>query len=256
MGACDRVVRSDYVRRKVLVGNGNAIRDKAQRRTKRIKKVRCSADGTPYTIWQERTRLMCFALIAWALVEIAVGVGFITLSNLGMIDLSQVFPNTRFGPTTLISGVFNLVVAGFGLYGAYNPQRITLFFWAVFLNAMMSSWQVASAWSSGEFDPATTASLAIALAFAVCAWNVRGQTGYFDNHPKPDDPDELPLERGRELLDDAKTEGAERREAARIALEEHRERALRDHAAVSSKVHDDAIALERKIREDAHDDIR
>ena len=38
-------------------------------------------------------------------------------------------------------------------------------------------------------------SLIIVLAFAACAWNVRGQTGYFDNHPHPDEEDILPLEK-------------------------------------------------------------
>ena len=29
-----------------------------------------SADGTPYTPWQKRTRYMCIGLIVWAIIEI------------------------------------------------------------------------------------------------------------------------------------------------------------------------------------------
>lgn len=172
-------------------------------RHKRTWKPRLSADGSPYTAWQERTRLLCLALIAWAMVELAVGCGIITLVSIGIIDPAVLFPNLRFGPSTVISGVLNLVVAAFGLWGAYNPRRITVFFWAVFLNALLNSWQVASAWSAGEYDPATTASLLIGLAFAVCAWNVRGQTGYFDNHPMPGGPDEPPIEHAVHKLEEA-----------------------------------------------------
>ena len=82
-----------------------------------------------------------------------------------------------------------------GLWGAYNPKRITVFFWLVVLDAVLSSWSTASAVSRGQIDPATTLSLIIVLAFAACAWNVRGQTGYFDNHPHPDEEDILPLEK-------------------------------------------------------------
>ena len=137
---------------------------------KRVKKQHISADGTPYTIWQLRTRWLCIALLVWAILEL--------------------------GGYTIANGAVNIVVAILGLWGAYNPKRITVFFWLVVLDALLSSWSTASAVSQGQIDPATTLSLVIVLAFAACAWNVRGQTGYFDNHPHPDEDDVLPLEKG------------------------------------------------------------
>lgn len=172
----------------------------ARIRRRRAKKPRLSADGTPCTVWQARTRILCLVLLAWSLVEIAVGAGFTTLISFGMVDLAALIPGLTFGPTTVVSGVSNLLVSIFGLWGAYNPKRITVFFWAVFLYALLNSWQVASLWSAGQVDPASVVSLAVSLAYAVCAWNVRGQTGYFDNHPKPTDPDAKPAEGDDPLL--------------------------------------------------------
>lgn len=167
---------------------------KSAHRVKRAKRPRLSADGTPYTIWQARTRILCLVLLAWSVFEVGVGAGFITLVSFGIVDLAVLLPWFTLGPSTVVSGVSNLLVSLFGLWGAHNPKRITVFFWAVFLYALLNSWQVASLWSLGQVDPASVVSLAVSLAYAVCAWNVRGQTGYFDNHPKPTDPDARPAE--------------------------------------------------------------
>lgn len=174
----------------------------ANKPARRPRKERLSADGTPYTIWQSRTRILCIVLLVWSVVEIGVGAGFITLTGFGIIDPAVLVPGVTFGPSTVVSGVSNLLVSLFGLWGAHNPKRITVFFWAVFLYALLNSWQVASLWSMGQVDPAAIVSLAVSLAYAVCAWNVRGQTGYFDNHPKPTDPDALPAEGPDPLLRD------------------------------------------------------
>lgn len=189
-------------------------------RAKRRATQRLSADGTPYTVWQSRTRVLCIVLLVWAVVEIGVGAGFITLISFGVIDLAALLPGLTFGPSTVVSGVSNLLVSLFGLWGAHNPKRITVFFWAVFLYALLNSWQVASLWSAGQVDPASVVSLAVSLAYAVCAWNVRGQTGYFDNHPKPTDPDARPTEGDDPLL--ALGDAVEK------AAEELREEAQRD----------------------------
>ena len=155
------------------------------------KKALISADGTPYTPWQTRTRYMCFALIAWALIEIGTGAGFLTAIKVGAIDTSSWIPGLVFGPGTVVSGAVNLFVAICGIIGARNPKRITVFFWGVIGNTVLLSWQVASNCSVGVTDPFTVASLLISFAFAVCAWNVRGQTGYFDQHPHPDDEEDF-----------------------------------------------------------------
>ena len=162
---------------------------------RRKKKQRISADGTPYSIWQTRTYWLCIALIAWAVLELSVGIGLFSLSILDIFHFQELVPTLSVGPATIANGVVNLVVALLGLWGAYNPKRITVFFWLVVLDAVLSSWSTASTVSRGQIDPATTLSLIIVLAFAACAWNVRGQTGYFDNHPHPDEEDILPLEK-------------------------------------------------------------
>lgn len=155
--------------------------------TVRKKKQRISADGSPYTIWQLRTRWLCIALIAWAIVELSAGIGLFSLSFLDIFHLQEFVPALSVGPYTIANGAVNLVVALLGLWGAYNPKRITVFFWLVIMDALLSSWSTASAVSQGKIDPATTLSLVIVFAFAACAWNVRGQTGYFDKHPHPED---------------------------------------------------------------------
>lgn len=175
-------------------------------KAKRQKKVRISADGTPYTVWQTRTRILCLIYAAWAVAEIAVGAGFITIRAIGLFDPTDLIPNITFGGSTVVSGVLNLIIALSGLWGAHNPRRITLFFWVSFLVALLSAWAVASAWSMGEVDPAMVVSLAVVLVYAACAWNVRGQTGYFDNHPHPNDPEELPIQRDQRLIQEAVAE--------------------------------------------------
>ncbi len=186
---------------------------------KRAKKVRLSADGTPYTAWQRRTRVLCLVYVVWALVEIATGAGFLTIRSIGLFDPTEPVPIMTFGSSTVVSGVLNLLVAFAGLWGAHNPHRITVFFWATLLAALLSSWQVASAWSMGQMDPAMVFSLVVTLVYATCAWQVRGQTGYFDNHPRPDDPDELPLKRDAKAIEAAVEEKTHELEAAKAEAE-------------------------------------
>lgn len=174
------------------------------------KKVLISADGTPYTIWQERTRTLCLALLAWSVLELAAGIGLVSLAGLDIFHLEDFIPQLSVGPYTVASGAVNLIAACLGLWGAHNPKRITIFFWAVFLDALLSSWSTASAFSQGQLDLATTLSFIVVLLFAICAWNVRGQTGYFDNHPHPGDEDpELPLEKQAAQLKEGIATGVE-----------------------------------------------
>lgn len=146
-----------------------------------------SADGRPYTPWQRRTRALCILLLIWSLFELASAAGFITAFNVSGFDIGSVLPGLTVGQGTLVAGLINLVVSICGIIGAHNPKNITLFFWAVVANTVLLSWQVASNWSVGKIDPYTLVSFVVSFAFAICAWNVRGQTGYFDNHPYPED---------------------------------------------------------------------
>ncbi len=186
----------------------------SQQKPHRQKKVRISADGTPYTAWQTRTHILCLVYLAWAAAEIALGVVFIALHLLGLPDPTDLVPLLSFGPSTVVSGLFNFAVALLGLWGAYNPQRITVFFWFAIVSAVLMAWQVASEWSMGRLDPASLVSLAITFTFAACAWNVRGQTGYFDNHPHPED-EELPIQHDARAIEAAVKEKTQALEAAR-----------------------------------------
>ena len=89
------------------------------------KKELISADGTPYTPWQKRTRYMCIGLIVWAIIEIGTGAGFLTAIKIGILDTSVLFPGLVFGPGTVVSGLVNLFVAICGIVGARNPKHIT-----------------------------------------------------------------------------------------------------------------------------------
>lgn len=181
-----------------------------------------SADGTPYTVWQRRTRVLCLIYFVWALVEVGVGAGFIAVRQGGIFDIAEHLSVITLGESTIISGFVSLVIALSGLWGAHNPKRITLFFWVTLLSAVLYSWYVASAWSTGQLDPVMVASLAITLIYAACAWNVRGQTGYFDNHPKPEDPDEFPLQRDARVWKETVEQKEEELASAKQQLEEMR----------------------------------
>ena len=87
------------------------VQEELAKKKKRQKKVRISADGTPYTVWQTRTRILCLIYLVWALLEIAVGAGFLTIRSIGLFDPTELVPNITFGGSTVLSGVFNLIIA-------------------------------------------------------------------------------------------------------------------------------------------------
>ena len=145
-----------------------------------------SADGKPYSKWQRRTRTLCIILLVYALLEIASGIVFVCLGQFAQFYLSDVAGGLSITLDTLIFGCYNLIMALLGLHGAKNPKKIGIFFWAVLIDAVLMSWQVASDISVGHLEISSSITFAICMAFAVCAWNVRGQTGYFDNHPMPE----------------------------------------------------------------------
>lgn len=155
--------------------------------SRRPKKELISADGRPYSKWQRRTRTLCILLLVYASLEIAAGIVFVCLGQFAQFYLSDVAGGISITLETLVFGCYNLVMALLGLHGAKNPKKIGLFFWAILINAVLMSWQVASDISVGQLEISSLITLIICMAFAVCAWNVRGQTGYFDNHPMPED---------------------------------------------------------------------
>ena len=60
---------------------------------------------------------------------------------------------------------------------------MALFFWIVLVDALLTAWSLASSVSYGFFDPTSIVSGLFIILLAVCAWQVRGQTGYFEQHP-------------------------------------------------------------------------
>ncbi|WP_270298041.1 hypothetical protein [Eggerthella sinensis] len=48
---------------------------------------------------------------------------------------------------------------------------------------MLTAWALASSVSTGSLDLTSLVSGLFVIALAVCAWQVRGLTGYFDVHP-------------------------------------------------------------------------
>ena len=149
-------------------------------------KQRISADGSPYTAWQKRTRIFCLLTIVWAGIELAAGAGIISLRQLLPFDISWLTGQLAVGPNTLVGGLFSLAAGLLGIRSAYDPHKSALFFWLVIATTVLVVWDFASAWSMGLVSPSALTSLLCMLFLAACAWNIRGQTGYFDKHPVPE----------------------------------------------------------------------
>lgn len=164
-----------------------AKHEREQRRARRGSKQLISADGTPYTVWQRRTRVLCILLLIYASVEVASGIVFVCLGYGAGFWLDDVSGGLAVRLYTLLFGVYNLIIALLGLRGAKDPKKVTLFFWAVLVNVVLMSWQVASDLSLGVYEISSIITFVGMFAFAVCAWKLREQTGYFDNHPMPED---------------------------------------------------------------------
>ena len=150
-------------------------------------KQHLGTDGKPMSVWQIWLLRLCNVMLVWAVLELAFGVAF------GVFGV--VFPGTQvFGieitsimvsvvPTALVGAVFNLAIGLLGIRGAKNPCKIALFFWITLADAVLTAWAMASNISSGIFDVMGIVSGLFIIALAVCTWQVRGQTGYFDEHP-------------------------------------------------------------------------
>lgn len=143
-------------------------------------------DGAPMTTWQIWLRRLCMLTVAWALVELVAGsmlwaAYLLDIPLLGSIGRDLVAP--QMGAMAFLGALLNLAIGALGIRGAKNPRKITLFFWIVFADAVLTAWALASSLSYGTCDLTSLVSGLFVIALAVCAWQVRGQTGYFDEHP-------------------------------------------------------------------------
>lgn len=148
-----------------------------------------SFDPKMYSPWQRRTFYCCAFMFVLSVVLATVGVVFVVLAEFFGIKSIDLMPSVVLGGETLVAGIVGIVVALSGIIGAKDPRKITLFFWIVTLYGLLELWDLASKISQGQVNPAAIITLVIAMFLVACAWNVRGQTGYFDNHPHPDDPE-------------------------------------------------------------------
>lgn len=160
----------------------------------KAKAPRIGTDGVAMTPWQIWLRRLCVVMIVWAGLELILGIFFIAAPQ--VIDFEAIFGTEKFldigmqevftilGVSSLVGAFLNVVIAFLGIRGAEHPQRITVFFWIALVDAVLTAWSLAGNISLGVFDPAGLVSGLFIIALAVCAWQVRKQTGYFDKHPK------------------------------------------------------------------------
>lgn len=138
------------------------------------------------SVWQVWLRRLCLFVIVWAIAELLLGAVLWGAYLLGIslwTDTAAEFAMPVVGAMALLGALLNLLIGVLGVRAAKNPCRITLFFWITFVDAMLTAWALASSVSTGTCDLTSLVSGLFVIALAVCAWQVRGQTGYFDIHP-------------------------------------------------------------------------
>lgn len=143
-------------------------------------------DGVVMTTWQIWLRRLCLFVVGWAAVELVLGTGLWGIYLLGLPVFGEgglTGAAVDVGVIAMVGALLNLIIGALGVRGAKNPRKITLFFWITFIDAMLTAWALASSVSSGSCDLTSLVSGLFVIALAVCAWQVRGQTGYFDVHP-------------------------------------------------------------------------
>ncbi|MFR1639526.1 MAG: hypothetical protein ACLSVD_10370 [Eggerthellaceae bacterium] len=128
---------------------------------------------------------LCLFVIVWAIAEVLLGAALwvLTCSRMVLDVEPSVLAEPVVGAMAMAGACLNLAIGFLGLRGARNPRKITLFFWITFVDAMLTAWALASSVSAGTCDLTSLVSGLFVIALAVCAWQVRGQTGYFDAHP-------------------------------------------------------------------------
>lgn len=144
------------------------------------------ADGKAMSSWQLWLKRLCTIVIAWAAFELVLAAALAAayLVNLPLVN-NEIFAhlNSSSSMMALFGAFLNLIIGILGIRGAKDPRKITLFFWITFIDAMLTAWSLASSVSLGASDLTSMVSGLFIIALAVCAWQVRGQTGYFDVHP-------------------------------------------------------------------------
>ena len=143
-------------------------------------------DGKPMTGWQVWLRRLCLFVMFWAVAELLLGAVLWGAHLLGVslwADAGAAAAEPVMGVVALFGAVLNLAIGVLGVRGAKNPRKIALFFWITFVDAMLTTWALASSVSTGTCDVTSLVSGLFVIVLAVCAWQVRGQTGYFDAHP-------------------------------------------------------------------------
>ncbi|WP_160942940.1 hypothetical protein [Eggerthella guodeyinii] len=158
----------------------------AEMADERTKTVPVGDDGTPMTTWQVWLRRLCLFVIVWAVAELLLGAALWGGYLFGRMVLGaepSVLAEPVVGAMSMAGACLNLIIGFLGLRGARNPRKITLFFWITFIDAMLTAWALASSVSTGSCDLTSLVSGLFVIALAVCTWQVRGQTGYFDVHP-------------------------------------------------------------------------
>ena len=153
----------------------SGVKDMVEAADSRAEPQSVGENGAPMTIWQVWLRRLCLFVIVWAIAEVLLGAAL-----WGAYLFARMVLDVE--PSVLAEPVVGAI--GFlGLRGARNPRKITLFFWITFVDAMLTAWALASSVSAGTCDLTSLVSGLFVIALAVCAWQVRGQTGYFDAHP-------------------------------------------------------------------------
>ncbi len=151
-------------------------------------------DGRIMTPWQIWLKRLCMLMLIWACLEVlgsaltfVLPVVLTQASPSALFNGAQEVPVSLLGLTALFGAIFDIFVGFIGIRGAKNPQKIALFFWISLIDAVLTSWALASSISMGGVELTSLISSAFIIILAVCAWKVRGQTGYFDKHPMPEE---------------------------------------------------------------------
>ncbi|MEG0071766.1 MAG: hypothetical protein RR362_01735 [Raoultibacter sp.] len=166
---------------------------------KKNKPIPIGDDGVPMTIWQIWLKRLCMVMVVWAVLGLLLGVGLILFAQFadlsgikgfeGNINTSEDAQSLLFfmGVASIVGAFVNVVSGFLGLRGAKNPKKIALFFWIALIDAVLTAWSLIGGISQGVVDVTALISGAVILVLALCAWQVRGQTGYFDKHPMPEE---------------------------------------------------------------------
>ena len=164
----------------------SGVKDMVEAADSRAEPQSVGENGAPMTIWQVWLRRLCLFVIEWAIAEVRLGAalwGAYLFARMVLDVEPSVLAEPVVGAMAMAGACLNLAIGFLGLRGARNPRKITLFFWITFVDAMLTAWALASSVSAGTCDLTSLVSGLFVIALAVCAWQVRGQTGYFDAHP-------------------------------------------------------------------------